>query len=178
MGTPVPSADEGTRPAQRTQFEQGFKALRHVLYGFVAIIFIAISTLWWWAGTDDSLAQALRLGRTCCGQRLQALTLEQASGSLRSGGRVGRLAWRQDGLTVEGRGVTLAWQPWALLDGTLQLSHLTFDSLQIDDQRPAPATPATGPPDALGLPLRVTLEAFSIGNLRWAGPTAAASFSA
>ena len=178
MGTPLPSADEGTRPAQRTQFKQGFKALRHVLYGFVAIIFIAMSALWWWAGTDGSLAQAVRLGQTCCGQPLQALTLEQASGSLRSGGRVGRLAWRQDGLTVEGRGVTLAWQPWALLDGTLQLSQLTFDSLQIDDQRPAPATPATEPPDALGLPLRVTLEAFSIGTLRWVGPAAATSFLA
>ena len=175
MGTPLPGAGERARPAQRTQFKQGFKALRQVLYGFVAIIFIAISTLWWWAGTDDSLAQAVRLGQTCCGQPLRALTVEQASGSLRSGGRIGRLLWRQDGLTVEGRGLTLAWQPWALLDGTLQLSQLTLDSLQIDDQRPSPAA---GPPNALGLPLRVTLEAFLIGTLRWVGPAAATSLSA
>ena len=175
MGTPLPGADEGAHPAQRAHFKQGFKALRQFLYGLLAIIFIAISALWWWAGTDDSLAQAVRLGQTCCGQPLQALTAEQASGSLRSGGRVGRLLWRQDGLTVDGRGVRLAWQPWALLDGTLQLSHLTFDSLQIEDLG---TSPASGPPNALSLPLQVTLEAFSIGTLRWVGPTAGTAFSA
>ena len=183
MDTPLPNPVEGARqpaspPAQPMQyrlFKQVFKAVRLVLYGLVAIIFIATGILWWWAGTDDSLAQAVRLGQTCCGQPLQTLTIEQARGALRSGGSLGRVRWQQDGLTVEARGVKLAWQPWALLNGTLQLDHLTVDSLQIADLRTAPAS---APPDALGLPLRVTLATFSIGALQWQGPTAGTAFSA
>ena len=183
MVTPLPGPDEGVgpqaeRPVQSMQsklFKQYFKALWQVLYGLIAIIFIAIGALWWWAGTDDSLAQAVRLGQTCCGQPLQTLTVEQARGALRSGGSLGRVQWQQDGLTVQARGVKLAWNPWALLNGTLQLDHLTVDSLQIEDLRPAPAS---GPPDALGLPLRVTLASFSVGALRWQGPTSGAAVSA
>ena len=183
MVTPLPGPDEGlgplaVRPVRHTQsrlFKQYFRAFRQVLYGLIAIIFIAIGALWWWAGTDDSLAQAVRLGQTCCGQPLQTLTVEQAHGALRSGGSLGRVRWQQDGLTVEARGVKLAWQPWALLSGTLQLDHLRFDSLQIEDLRPSPAS---GPPAALGLPLRVTLATFSVGALQWQGPTAGAAFSA
>ena len=183
MVTPLPGPDEGVRPQaerpvqsmQSKLFKQYFKALWQVLYGLIAIIFIAIGALWWWAGTDDSLAQAVRLGQTCCGQPLQTLTVEQARGALRSGGSLGRVQWQQDGLTVEARGVKLAWNPWALLNGTLQLDHLTVDSLQIEDLRPAPAS---GPPDALGLPLRVTLASFSVGALQWRGPTSGAAVSA
>ena len=164
-------------PRPSSSIKRYLRALAYVLSTLVAIIFIAVGTLWWWAGTDNSLAQAVRLGQTCCGQPLQTLTVEQASGSLRAGGSIARLVWRQDGLTVEGRGLKLAWQPWALLDGTLQLDHLTFDSLQIEDLRPSP-TASAGPPDALGLPLRVALASFSIGALRWVGPTAETAFSA
>ena len=183
MGTPLPSPAESARqpasppvqPLRSRLFKQAFKALRLVLYGLIAIIFIATGVLWWWTGTDDSLAQAVRLGQTCCGQSLQTLTVEQARGALRSGGSLGRVRWQQDGLTVEARGVQLAWQPWALLNGTLQLDHLTVDSLQIEDLRPAPES---GPPNALGLPLRVTLATFSVAALQWQGPTAGAAFSA
>ena len=184
MGTPLFGADEGTQPpaiptAKRirsSRFKQGFKALGYVLYGLLAIIFIAIAAGWWWAGTDSSLAQAVRLGQTCCGQPLQALTIGQASGSLRSGGSVKGAVWQLDGLTVEARGITLAWQPWTLLDGTLQLDHLTIDSVQINDQRPP--TAAAGPPETLRLPLRVSLDKFSIGTLGWAGPAEGAALSA
>lgn len=191
MGTPLPGSDEsegegareGTGPpavpaTKHIRFKRSFKALAHVLYGLIAIILIAIAGFWWWAGTDSSLAQAVRLGQTCCGQILQALTIEQASGSLRSGGTIERAVWQQDGLTVEARGISLAWQPWALLDGTLQLDRLAFDSVQINDQRPPALTPAAGPPETLHLPLRVSLAQFSIGTLGWSGPAEKAVLSA
>ena len=164
--------------ANSARFKVLFKRLTPALYGFIAIIFIAIGVLWWWAGTDGSLAQAVRLGQSCCGQPLQALTVEQASGSLRSGGSVGRALWHQGGLTIEARGIKLAWKPRELLDGTLALNQLTFDSLQIDDQRPPASPPASGPPEALRLPMRVDLKEFSIGRLRWVGPSEGTSFSA
>ena len=164
--------------ARPSRFKQGFKALAYVLSGLSAIFFIAIAALWWWAGTDASLAQAVRLGQTCCGQPLQGLTLEQVSGSLRSGGSIGHVVWQQDGLTVKAHGISLAWQVWALLDGRLQLDHLTVDSVQITDQRPPAAAPALGPPDTLRLPLEISLDRFSIGMLGWAGPAGGAALSA
>ena len=155
------------------------RALRHILYGFVAIFLIAIALLWWWAGTDDSLAQAVQLGQTCCGKPLQVLTVEHARGSLRSGGSIGRLVWQQGGLTVTAHGVRLAWQPLALLNRTLELHHLSLDSLEIKDQRPPAFAPAPAPPQSLNLPLRVTLKAFSIASLHWwATPSLGAAFSA
>ncbi len=183
MGALRPGPDEGalahdTPAAKRIRFKRCFKALAHVLYGLTAIVLIATAGFWWWAGTDSSLAQAVRLGQTCCGQSLQALTIEQASGSLRSGGTIERAVWQQDGLTVEARGISLAWQPWALLDGTLQLDRLAFDSVQINDQRPPALTPAAGPPETLRLPLRVALDRFSIGTLGWSGPAEKAVLSA
>ena len=189
MDTPLHSPDEGERPSavpatkpirssQIIGFKRFFKALAHVLYGLIAIILVATAGLWWWSGTDSSLAQAVRLGQTCCGQSLQALTIEQASGSLRSGGNIGRAVWQQDGLMVEARGITLAWQPWALLDGTLQLDRLAFDSVHINDQRPPAPIPAAGPPETLRLPLRVSLDRFSIGTLGWSGPAEKVALSA
>lgn len=131
----------------------------------------ATGTLWWWAGTDGSLATALRWA----GQS-QPLTAERATGSLRSGGHIDQLVWQQDGLRVDARDVSLAWQPWSLLHGTLKLNRLAAASVQVDDQR-APSAPS-GPPAALNLPLPVALDAFSVGQLRWTGPTALTAFTA
>lgn len=125
--------------------------------------------LWWWAGSEGSLATALRwLGQS------QPLSTKQVTGSLRSGGHIEQLVWQQDGLRVEVRDVTLAWQAWSLLHGTLKLNRLAAATVQVNDQRPPAATPAV-PPSVLGLPLPVALDAFSVGQLQWTG---SAAFSA
>ncbi|MBX3656929.1 MAG: translocation/assembly module TamB domain-containing protein [Ramlibacter sp.] len=129
----------------------------------LALICIAVAALWWWAGTDGSLATAAYWL-----QRGQPLEIRGASGSLRSGGRIAHLTWRESGLTAEADDVALAWQPLALLSGTLHLDHLTASRLRVDDQRtPAPAAPA--PPTSLALPLRVTLANLEIERLEWGG---------
>jgi translocation and assembly module TamB len=118
---------------------------------------------WWWAGTDGSLATALRwIGRS------QPLSAERVTGSLRAGGHVDQLVWQQDGLRVDVRDVTLAWQPWSLLHGTLKVNRLAAASVQVNDQRPPSTTPSV-PPSALGLPLPVVLDGFSIGQFQWTG---------
>ena len=143
------------------------RAAARAVGGIVLLAMMALGALWWWAGTDGSLATALRwIGQS------QPLSAERATGSLRSGGHIGKLAWQQEGLRVDARNVSLAWQPWSLLQGTLKLERLSAASVQVNDERVPAAAPSTGPPIALGLPLPVVLDAFSVGELRWTGPTA------
>ena len=127
---------------------------------------LATGALWWWAGTDGSLATGLRWIA-----QYQPLTAQGASGSLRTGGKIDKLVWQQDGLTVEASNTAVAWQPWSLLHGTLKLNQLRMASVRVDDQRPPSGTPAR-PPTALGLPLRIALDDLSVGELRWSGPPA------
>ena len=134
--------------------------------GLVALAVGSTAALWWWAGTDGSLATALRwVGQS------QPLTVERVTGSLRAGGHIDQLQWQQNGLSVNARDVSLVWQPWSLLHGTLKLNRLAAASVQVTDHRAPAATPAA-PPTALGLPLPVTLDEFSVGLLQWAGATA------
>ncbi|MHB1200998.1 MAG: translocation/assembly module TamB domain-containing protein [Polaromonas sp.] len=150
------------RPAQRW-----LRAAARAVGGVVLLALTALGALWWWAGTDGSLATALGwIGQS------QPLRAERATGSLRAGGHIDKLAWQQAGLRVEARDLSLAWQPWSLLQGTLRLERLSATSVQINDQRAPAAAPSTGPPMALGLPLPVVLESFSVGELRLTGPTA------
>ncbi|HEY3048687.1 MAG TPA: DUF490 domain-containing protein, partial [Polaromonas sp.] len=140
--------------------------------GTVLLAVLAVSGLWWWAGTDGSLATALRWA-----EQSLPLSAGRTTGSLRAGGHIERLVWQQDGLTVQADDVSLAWQPGALLQGMLKFERLAVASLQVDDQRAASVTPAT-PPHALGLPLRVALSAFSVGQLRLSGQEAFKAFEA
>ena len=163
MNTANPPDDQppAVRPARRW-----LKAAAFTTGGLVTLVVGAAGALWWWAGTDGSLASALRWA----GQS-QPLTFERATGSLRAGGKIGQLLWQQGGLTVKARDVSLAWQPWALLQGTLKLDRLAVASVQVTDQRPPSLTPAA-PPTAVGLPLRIALDEFTLDQLHWAGPTA------
>ena len=135
--------------------------------GSMAIVLVAcVAVLWWWAGTDGSLARAL----TWVGQS-QPLRFERASGSLRAGGRVEQLTWQQDGLTVQVTGLAVVWQPWSLLQRKLALTQLAADSVAVNDARPPPTEPPK-PPTALGLPLAVVIDSFAVGELRVTRPLA------
>ena len=133
--------------------------------GLVALAVGATGALWGWAGTDGSLATVLSWAG-----KFQPLTVTGATGSLRAGGHLDQLQWQQNGLSVKASDVSLAWQPWALLHGRLQLDRLSAARMDIDDQRP-PTPKPTAPPAALGLPLPVTLADFSVGQLRLTGAT-------
>lgn len=160
-------AAKPARPARRW-----LRAVARAVVGSVLLALMALGALWVWAGADGSLATTLRwIGQS------QPLSAKHATGSLRSGGHVDRLTWQQDGLRVDARDVSLAWQPWSLLHGTLRLDRLSAASVQVDDQRAPAAAPAAGPPAALGLPLSVVLDAFSVGELHWAGPVAFAALN-
>lgn len=133
--------------------------------GLIALAVGATGVLWWWAGTDGSLAAGLQWA-----SESQPLKFEKATGSLRAGGHVDRLEWRQDGVQALARDVTLAWQPWSLLHGTLKLNRLAAASIEVTDARPPSPTPSL-PPNALGLPLKVALDDFFVGQFDFKGKT-------
>lgn len=137
------------------------------LGALLAALLLAVAGLWWWSGTQSSLEWALK-------QAPPGLVAEGAQGVLRTGARFQRLAWEQEGLKAQATGVDLAWQPLALLGGTLKLDHLRAASLRIEDARPPSADPPK-PPVALHLPLRVAVDVVAIDQLQW---VAASSFEA
>ncbi|MFC6282242.1 MULTISPECIES: translocation/assembly module TamB domain-containing protein [Polaromonas] len=173
LNTPGNKSPDQPGPRHAKPARRWLKAVVLAAAGLMAGITLALSALWWWAGSDGSLATALRWAGAWLAEPASSsappLATEGATGSLRSGGRIERLVWQRDGLTVEARDTSLAWQPWSLLSGTLQFERLAVASLQVDDQREPSAAPSAGPPDTLGLPLRIVLGAFSVGELRWLG---------
>lgn len=167
--TPSPAAATPEPPRTIRARRRGWRIAAWTVGGIVALALLLTSAAWWWAGTDGSLATALRWIA-----RSQPLSAERVTGSLRAGGHIDQLVWQQNGLRVDVRDVTLDWQPWSLLHGILKVKRLAAASVQVDDQRPPSTTPSV-PPSALGLPLPVLLEGFSIGQLQWTG---GAAFSA
>ncbi|MES2787291.1 MAG: translocation/assembly module TamB domain-containing protein [Pseudomonadota bacterium] len=125
----------------------------------VGLLVATSAFLWWWAGTPGSLDWALERAA-----RGQALQIEGASGSLRTGMTATRLRWEREGLVAEAKTVELAWQPLALMRGTLRLDYLRAGQLLIDDKR-AP-TPSVVPV-SLALPLRVEIAEVQVGQLQF-----------
>jgi len=143
--------------------------LRHWLLGTLGLLLVLLiaagAGLWWWTGSDTSLATVLRWASA-----RQPMQAEGVSGSLRSGGKIARLQWQQDGLAVDATDLTLRWQALALFDRWLKLDEVHAATLRISDQRPPDpqATPAA-PPEFLGLPVQVEVNALRVDRFEWAG---------
>lgn len=135
------------------------------LAALLVLLALALGALWAWAGSEGSLATALRWA----GSRL-LLQAEQVSGRLLGGGTVHRLAWDDGaGLRLEAQDVELRWNPGALLARTLHVERLAASRIVVDDQRPA-GEPAAGPPDSIALPLKLQVESLQVAELQWTGP--------
>jgi translocation and assembly module TamB len=137
------------------------KGLAFALAALVGALLLATAGLWWWSGTESSLAWVLERV-----QRSQPVTAEGVRGSLRSGLRVHRLAWEKDGVQVQADDVDLTWQPFALLGGVVKLNGVHAAALRITDRRPPPAERAK-PPLSLAIKPRVVLDDLTIGHLEW-----------
>ncbi|TWO73066.1 DUF490 domain-containing protein [Caenimonas sedimenti] len=128
------------------------------------LLVLAAAGLWWWAGQEGSLEWTLR--RLTRGQPLET---QGVHGSLRSGWRIERLVWQQGGLKVEVEGVTLEWQPLALLGRTVRLDQVGVAAVRVTDERPDTKEPLRLP-DAIGLPYRATVDEIKVRSIRYAGP--------
>ena len=168
--SPAPQAQPSLRPAPEKQPPKprrgALRTLGKTLIGAAALVVGATAALWWWAGTDSSLATVLGwAGRT------QPLVASGVTGSLRAGGHIDQLQWQQNGLSVKASDISLAWQPWALLHGTVQLDRLTAGQVQVIDRRAPSTTPATLP-DHIRLPVKIVLGELAVAQLQWQGATA------
>ncbi|MDW5442174.1 translocation/assembly module TamB domain-containing protein [Polaromonas sp. SM01] len=164
MKKPPPLAT--TRASDPPRRPRWRRAILAVLGTVVLVPAGLLGAAWWWSGTEGSLATALAWAA-----RSQPLVVEQVSGALRTGGRVGRLHWQDTaGLRVTATDVVLAWHARSLLSGRLTLARFSAALLRIDDQRPA--TAPSGPPPSLRLPLPITLDTFSADRIEWVGPPA------
>ncbi len=161
-------------PAAAKLVRRSLRWLALVCISLAAMLTVALSALWWWAGTDGSLASSISWAQRYASVLFAPLSVNHASGSLRSGGHIDNLVWQQGGLRIEAQEIDLAWRAWSLLGGTggtLKVERLAAARVLVDDQRPPDAT-AAAPPDKLKLPLRIALDAFSVAQLNWTGRAA------
>jgi len=141
------------------------RALAWGLGGLLAALLLALGGVWIWAGSEGSLATALRWAGAS-----QPIVTDEVTGNLRSAGKVRRLVWQQGGLRVEVHDAELRWTPAALLARTLRIDHLSASRIEIDDQRPKSSEPSAGPPQSVALPIKLQVKELVAGELRWAGP--------
>ncbi len=176
-GAPDPIADRAdpasagapstpsTQPAPPRRRFRAARAAALSLLALMALLLLAVGGAWHWAGTEGSHATALRWAGAHA-----PLTADGVRGSLRAGGSVQRLQWREGGLRIEVDDAELRWRPAALLRRTLHIERLAARRIAIDDQ--SPAAPTSGPPASLALPLQLHIDALQLGELAWAGPPA------
>lgn len=158
----VPPVAEPARA--RPMLRRVLRGLAWAAAGGLLLVALALGALWVWSGQEGSLAWALQ--RAAQGQALQ---VQGVSGSLRGGGRVERLAWSRDGLSVQTRDVQWRWQPLALLQRRLVLTDLRVADLQVRDASlPTPGPPRA--PDTLALPVQVRVDRLAIDAFHLQGP--------
>ena len=142
------------------------------LAGTALLLGLVASGVWWWSGSDGSLATAMRwVSQSTLLPAQSSVSADNVSGSIRQGGRIGRLVWQDKRLRVTAAQLDVRWQVQALLSGRLQIDRLHLASLQIDPSDTGETPPATSPP-ALLLPMDVTLEDLAVGHIAWGGQPA------
>ncbi|MBP6665693.1 MAG: hypothetical protein KA167_01230, partial [Ottowia sp.] len=154
---------QSAAPATRER-RRWWRVLLWSLAGLLALLLTTLGGVWIWAGSEGSLATALRWAGA-----ERPLVTDEVTGTVRGGGKVRRLVWDEGGLRVEVHDAEILWTPAALLSRTLQIDQLSASRILIDDQRPK-AEAAAGPPESLALPLNIRVKALRAGELRWAGP--------
>ncbi|MFV0681087.1 translocation/assembly module TamB domain-containing protein [Ottowia sp.] len=134
----------------------------------VLLVALVTGGLWAWLSSEGSLATVLGWASA----RLP-LVVGDVQGSVLRGGRIGRLQWSQNGLSVNAEGAVLLWSPQALYARTLQIDQLSAARIAIEDKRPPqPKDPHAGPPTSLALPLLIDVRQLAVDDLHWAGPPA------
>jgi len=160
------NADHAAAPAAAApRRHRRLRLLGWALGGLLSLVLIALAGFWLWAGSEGSLATALRWAGAA-----QPLVTDEVTGSIRAGGKVRRLVWEQGGLRVEVHDAELRWTPAALLARTLRIEQLGASRILLNDQRPKNPEPSAGPPASVALPLKLQVAQLRVGELRWAGP--------
>ncbi|NQW81075.1 MAG: DUF490 domain-containing protein, partial [Polaromonas sp.] len=151
-----------------------FRLFSRWLAAAALLLGLTVSGVWWWSGSEGSLATALRwVSQSSLLPTPRSVTAEGVSGSLRHGGRVERLVWQDAGLRVTAAQLDVRWQVLALLSGRLQIDRLHLASVQTDSSADETPNAPSAPPTSLRLPLDVMLEDLTVGHIAWGGQAAA-----
>ena len=165
----VPPAPESI---ERVPASSTARALRRWLLWPVSVLVALLLSLslvvWSWMASPASLGQTLSWVQAYLEQRPVAagrLHVQEAWGTLRTGGRIAHVRWEQDGLEIEASGVKLQWPKelwWQLLtEHRLDLTMLHADELRVRDEREA----TNGQPlHSAQLPLTLTIP-WSVNQL-------------
>ncbi|WP_225781308.1 translocation/assembly module TamB domain-containing protein [Xenophilus sp. Marseille-Q4582] len=169
MDAQTPAPTPPTPPRRR-----GRRVLSWVGWGLAGLLALLIAlggALWWWAGTDQSLAATLtRVARLMpAGQTLET---REVTGSVRRGGRIGHLQWRSAAMQVTVENAEIGWLLRPLLSRKVQLGEVRAARVRIEsfpqpDKPQEPLQPLQG----VTLPVEVDLP-FKIDTIEWAGPPA------
>ncbi len=150
------------------------RLLSRFLAATALLLGLMVSGMWWWSGSEGSLATALRwVSQSSLLPAPLSLTAEGVTGSIRQGGRVERLVWQDAGLRITASQLDVRWQVLALLSGRLHIDRLHLANVQINSSADETPTAASAPPTSLRLPLAVTLEDLAVGHIAWGGQPAA-----
>ena len=142
---------------------RAFRALAGTLAVLVILLTLVAGGLWWWSGTDGSLAWLLqRVGRS------QPLVAEGVSGSMRSGLKVKRLTWERDGLKFVAEDVRIEWSPLSLISRELKLDQLHAAALKVTNTRP-PSSEKLKAPESIELPLKLDIDKLTIDQIEYRG---------
>nr|WP_314352951.1 translocation/assembly module TamB domain-containing protein [Comamonas thiooxydans] len=161
----TPTAKASSSAPRRRRW---LRALGWTIAAALLALALALGSLLWWIGRDDSLNQTL--------QRVagwlpadQSLVAKEVTGSVKNGGRIGWLQWQSPTMKVEVREAQIGWQfrP-LLLSRTLKLGEIHIAELRIAST-PDPDQPASEPLQSLTLPVKIELP-FRIDQIIWQGP--------
>ena len=169
MSGTAPSAVTEEAAKKRPLWQRCARAIGITLAGALSLLALAAGGLWWWAGTEGSLATSLRWAEDYAAGPARPMRFSGVTGAVRVGGQIDEWVWQQGGLSVTATDVALAWQPWALLTSQIKLDRVAAASVTISDQRP-PSTAPAAPPLSVRLPLKTTVDAFELGQISLTGP--------
>lgn len=137
------------------------KWLLYFIFILLLLLIIAGTALWVWAGKEGSLAQAVSLAQRFVPIVGHALSAENIKGSIRQGGSIGSLRWKQNNVDIQASDITLSWDFSNILQRKIKIEHIVLNQVHLT------VTPDTGkkenktitkPPQKVGIPF-ITIEA-------------------
>ncbi len=136
--------------------KQRWRALRRLAGLALLLPLLFVLALLWLIHSQAGLHVTLALAQQLAGERL---LIEQATGTLAGGLRLGRLHYRDSSLEIDALDLALNWDAKAMLRKRLLLRSVSAETLKV--ATPASPDPSTLPVDLL-LPLSVGLERLRI----------------
>ena len=154
-------APDPVAPAPRPAWRRGARLAAAVPAAAAVVAAALVGAALAFLGTPAALDLAVRELVARSGGRL---AIEDASGSLLSTVRVGRIAWRGPEAELEAHDLALDWSPFALVDLRVHVRGLGARTVVVAIKG---SDAATEPPATLALPFAVAIDRIAIGRLDW-----------